>query len=47
MKKVLLAATLALPMFAQASGYAGLDIVSSKIEPDNTSASASRRYCRS
>ena len=40
MKKVLLAATLALPMFAQASGYAGLDIVSSKIEPDNTSASA-------
>ena len=40
MKKVLLAATLALPMFAQASGYAGLEIVSSKIEPDNTSASA-------
>ena len=40
MKKVLLAATLALPMFAQASGYAGLDIVSSKIEPDNTSSSA-------
>ncbi len=40
MKKVLLAATLALPMFAQASGYAGLEIVSSKIEPDNTSSSA-------
>ena len=40
MKKVLLAATLALPMFAQASGYAGLDIISSKIEPDNTSGSA-------
>ena len=39
MKKVL-SRTLALPMFAQASGYAGLDIVSSKIEPDNTSASA-------
>ena len=40
MKKVLLAATLALPMFAKASGYAGLEIVSSKIEPDNTSSSA-------
>lgn len=40
MKKVLLAATLALPMFAQASGYAGLEIVSSKIEPDNTNSSA-------
>ena len=40
MKKVLLAAILALPMFAQASGYAGLEIVSSKIEPDNTSSSA-------
>ena len=40
MKKLLIAALGILPLLANASGYAGLDIVSSKIEPDNTSASA-------
>ena len=40
MKKALIAATLALPLCANAGGFAGLDYVSSKIEPDNTTASA-------
>ena len=40
MKRMLFAATLALPLFAQAGGFAGLDYISSKIEPDNTNASA-------
>ncbi|WP_372637377.1 outer membrane beta-barrel protein [Alcanivorax jadensis] len=40
LKKTLIATLISLPLLANASGYAGLDIVSSKIEPDNTSASA-------
>ncbi|MEH6784507.1 MAG: outer membrane beta-barrel protein [Alcanivorax jadensis] len=40
LKKTLLATLATLPILANASGYAGLEIVSSKIEPDNTSASA-------
>ena len=40
MKKALIAATLALPLCANAGGFAGLDYISSKIEPDNTTASA-------
>ncbi|WP_303759196.1 outer membrane beta-barrel protein [Alcanivorax jadensis] len=40
LKKTLIATLVSLPLLANASGYAGLDIVSSKIEPDNTSASA-------
>ncbi|WP_297769978.1 outer membrane beta-barrel protein [uncultured Alcanivorax sp.] len=40
LKKTLIAALVSLPLLANASGYAGLEIVSSKIEPDNTSSSA-------
>ncbi len=40
LKKTLLATLATLPILANASGYAGLEIVSSKIEPDNTSSSA-------
>lgn len=40
LKRTLIATLVSLPLLANASGYAGLDIVSSKIEPDNTSASA-------
>ena len=40
MKKVLFAAALAMPLFANAGGFAGIDFISSDIEPDNTTASA-------
>ncbi|PHR65279.1 outer membrane beta-barrel protein [Alcanivorax sp.] len=40
MKKVLFAAALAMPLFANAGGFAGIDIISSDIEPDNTTSSA-------
>ncbi|MQX52933.1 outer membrane beta-barrel protein [Alcanivorax sediminis] len=40
MKKMLIAALGSLPLLANAGGFAGLDFVSSKIEPDNTNASA-------
>lgn len=40
MKKLLIAALGSLPLIANAGGFAGLDYVSSKIEPDNTTASA-------
>ena len=40
LKKTLIAALVSLPLLANASGYAGLEIVSSKIEPDNASSSA-------
>ena len=40
MKKVLFAAALTMPLVANAGGFAGIDIISSKIEPDNTTSSA-------
>ena len=40
MKRMLIAALGSLPLLANAGGFAGLDYVSSKIEPDNTTASA-------